>query len=119
MRRAVYSHEKVNKESDNFIWIVIDPNDDKNAKWTKKYKYKVMPSARFCYFNGKSIAKIEGACTTKPFLSALKKLKRKNKSAWKKESKKREKEAKKKEEEAKEKEEKEDKDKDKDEDKDK
>ncbi len=111
----MFSHAKVAAENDNFIWIVINPNEKENAEWVKKYRYKTMPTVVFCLFNGKYTTKITGVCRPTDMLSKLKKLKRKNKSAWKKEKKKRDKK-KKEEEEAKEKEDKKDEDK-KDEDK--
>jgi thioredoxin-related protein len=88
---------------------MINPNDKKNKELLKKYKDRTMPAAMFCLFNGKYTTKIVGVCKPTNMLSNLKKLKRKNKSAWKKEKKKRDK--KKKEEEAKAKEDKKDEDK--------
>jgi serpin B len=91
MRRVVYSHDKLYKEKDNFIWITIDPSKAENSKWVKKYRQRTLPTVYFCTFDGKTQYKIPAVCTLNAFLSKLKKLKRKNKSAWRREKKKRDK----------------------------
>ena len=76
---------------DKFIWIAITHETPGYDDLVKKYKNKVLPTAHFCLFNGKAITRLAGAVSLKTFGNAMKKLLRKNKSAWKKEKKKRDK----------------------------
>ncbi|TET34399.1 MAG: hypothetical protein E3J72_14670 [Planctomycetota bacterium] len=91
MRRVVYSSDKLVKEKDNFIWIYISHNTPDYDDWVKKYRNRTLPTVYFCTFDGKTQYKIPDVCTLNAFISKLKKLKRKNKAAWKREKKKREK----------------------------